>query len=301
MNNTDMNKDMIFFSADGKGLTSTSANYIANLAKEMIRGIESKLDSLVLYSTSVSLIGTEAVQQLVAGAGSEDLAGVRSGLMAVAKAKSLIAWLREAIKARERMLSEAAAIDIEEYAKIMDIKLPEKPEMGKALTEDEYWASLSVDRRNRYYETETVAAVLGKAIHPEGSIANAREGLDNAIREPRRVTGDGRDALIYTYSPSVSVQEVDELYFLLQRKYREAQAELNSMKYECEKAVKDSEIAVSTAYADATSLYSKQMQDIRARMSVYIKERVRDIGKLKILIPESLDEIYRQVSALGKK
>ena len=32
-----MKKDMIFFSADGNGLTSTSANHIANLAKEKIR------------------------------------------------------------------------------------------------------------------------------------------------------------------------------------------------------------------------------------------------------------------------
>lgn len=53
-----MKKDMIFFSKEGKGLTSTSANHIANLAKEMVREIESSLSSLTLYSTSVALIGT---------------------------------------------------------------------------------------------------------------------------------------------------------------------------------------------------------------------------------------------------
>lgn len=267
----------------------------------MIRGIETQLDSLVLYSTSVSLIGTESSQQLVAGSTSDDLQQIRQRLMTVAKAKSLIAWLREAIKARERMLQETESLSMEDYAKIMDIKLPKMPEMQKALTEEDYLASLSVDRRNHYYETETLAAVLGKAIHPDGSFANAREGLDKAISQPREVKGEGRDALIYSFTPSTSVEEVDEVYFLLQHKYREAQAELNSMKYECEKAVKDSEIAVSTEFADASSLYSKEMQEIRNRMSVYVKEKVREIGRLKILIPQSLKEIFEQVSALGKK
>ena len=51
-----MKKDTIFFTADGKGLTSTSANHIANLAKEMIRNILTSLDEMTFYSTNVSLI-----------------------------------------------------------------------------------------------------------------------------------------------------------------------------------------------------------------------------------------------------
>ncbi|MDE6127128.1 MAG: hypothetical protein K2G30_09245, partial [Muribaculaceae bacterium] len=82
-----MKKDMIFFSPDGKGLTSTSANHVANLAKEMIRGIETSLDAMVLYSTSVSLIGTEAADRLVNGATSDELQPVAVRLHSVAKAK----------------------------------------------------------------------------------------------------------------------------------------------------------------------------------------------------------------------
>lgn len=48
-----MKKDMIFFSTEGKGLTSTSANHIANLAKEMVREIETSLAGLTLYSLSL--------------------------------------------------------------------------------------------------------------------------------------------------------------------------------------------------------------------------------------------------------
>lgn len=56
-----MKKDMIFFSTEGKGLTSTSANHIANLAKEMVREIETFVSGLTLYSTSVVLIGNDNV------------------------------------------------------------------------------------------------------------------------------------------------------------------------------------------------------------------------------------------------
>ena len=51
-----MEKDKIFF---GKvGLTSTSANYTANLSKELYKALETKLDKMVLYTTNVRLIGS---------------------------------------------------------------------------------------------------------------------------------------------------------------------------------------------------------------------------------------------------
>lgn len=53
-----MDKDLIFFSAGGRGLTSTSANHVANMAKEMIRILEARLAAMVFYSTEVSLIGS---------------------------------------------------------------------------------------------------------------------------------------------------------------------------------------------------------------------------------------------------
>lgn len=291
---------MIFFSPVGEGLTSTSANHIANLAKEMIRGVETSLASLVLYSTSVALIGTESSDELVKGATDEELQAVNGKLRTVAKAKSLIAWLREAIKAKERMIKEAEALTLRDFAKMREIDLPKPPEKAPALTEEEYYGSLTLDERNRYYETETLAAVLGKAIHPDGSFAAARDALDKRLQSPREVKGDGRDTLIYTFTPTVEYQAVDDLYFRLQKQYREAQATVNSFKYECQRAVKDSQVAADTKYADELADYNKQTQLLSARLSAYIKERVREIGDYKIVIPASLKDIFTEVSHLGK-
>ena len=291
---------MIFFSPDGQGLTSTSANHIANLAKEMVRGIEASLEATVLYSTSVALIGTDSAEELGRGITAEELLEVPDKLHTVAKAKSLIAWLREAIKAKERLLKEAEATKIDDFAKMEEIEMPRPAERKKALTEDEYFASLTLDERNRYYEVETLAAVLGKAIHPGGSFADARDTLETRLQTPREVKGDGRDTLIYSFRPTVESAVVDDVYFRLQKQYREAQAKVNSYKYDCQKAVKESEVAVETQYVTDLAEYNKQMQLINARLTAYIKQRVKDIGNYKIVIPQSLADIYEKVSHLGK-
>lgn len=295
-----MEKDMIFFSKDGKGLTSTSANHVANLAKEMIRGLESSLDTLTLYSTSVSLIGSDKADQLTEGADAGELGDVSRKLHAVAKAKSLIAWLREAIKAKERMISETEMMCNAEYIKLKGLEPIKFVDCRQALTEDEYYASLTLDERNRYYELETLSAVLGKAIHPNGSFAEARRQFEACIRKPNQVKGEGRDALIYNFKPSVGAEEVEEVYFKLQKQYREAQASLNAIKYECQKAVKASQIEVATEYANEQAKANDYVERINAERAAYIKERVREIGDLKIVIPQSLQEIYDIVTHLGK-
>lgn len=296
-----MKKDMIFFSTDGNGLTSTSANHIANMAKEMVRDIESSLVDLTLYSTSVALIGNGSVNTLREGDKADTLEEIRGKLHTVAKANSLIAWLREAIKAKERLLDETATMTMEEYMKMKDITLPKAPERGKALTEDEYYASLSVDQRNRYYALEALASVLGKAIHPDGAVANAREELGKRIRNPRSVEGNGRDALIYEYLPTVTMAQVDEVYFKLQNEFRETQAALNAIKFECRKALKESEIEVQTAYAEAQAKYDSEWKRILAELTTYVKKHTREIGDYKIIIPQSLKGIYDEVTSLGKK
>lgn len=296
-----MKKDMIFFSAEGNGLTSTSANHIANLAKEMVREIETSIAGLTLYSTSVALIGSENINTLNKGNTPESLAEVKSQLHTIAKANSLIAWLREAIKAKERMLMEVEDLTLYEYAKQQEIKLPEAPQRGVALTEDEYYATLSMEERNRYYSLEALASVLGKAVHPNGAIADAREKLNEHLKSPKSVEGKGRDALIYTYTPTVELAEIDELYFAVQKEFREIQASLNAIKFECQKAVKESEIEVLTAYTDEYATYDAEMTRIQNEMSTYKRMRTREIGNYKIVIPASLKDIYEKVTHLGKK
>ena len=295
-----MKKDMIFFSTEGKGLTSTSANHIANLAKEMVRETEASLEGLTFYSTSVALIGNDSVNTLREGDTSETLGKIKAQLHTIAKANSLIAWLREAIKAKERLLEEVDDLTLNDFMKLQGIKKPDMPTRGTALTEDEYYASLSVDERNRFYSLEALASVLGKAVHPAGVIANAREQLNERLKNPKTIEGKGRDALLFFYTPTVKTSQVDEVYFAVQKEFREVQASLNAIKYDCLKAVKESEIEVQTKYADDYAKYQAEITRIQNEMSTYEKKRTREIGSFKIRIPDSLVDIYERVAHLGK-
>lgn len=295
-----MKKDMIFFSTEGKGLTSTSANHIANLAKEMVRETEASLEGLTFYSTSVALIGNDSVNTLREGDTSETLGKIKAQLHTIAKANSLIAWLREAIKAKERLLKEVDDLTLNDFMKLQGIKKPDMPTRGTALTEDEYYASLSVDERNRFYSLEALASVLGKAVHPAGVIANAREQLNERLKNPKTIEGTGRDALLFFYTPTVKTSQVDEVYFAVQKEFREVQASLNAIKYDCLKAVKESEIEVQTKYADDYAKYQAEITRIQNEMSTYEKKRTREIGSFKIRIPDSLVDIYERVAHLGK-
>lgn len=296
-----MDKDLIFFSAEGKGLTSTSANHVANMAKEMIRTLEARLAAMVFYSTEVSLIGSGSVNVLRNGADADDVKNLSAIMHRVAEAKSLIAWLREAIKAKDRLMRRTEDLSLEEFAKLEGIKIPEVPVMESALTEDEYYGSLSLEERNRYYELETLAAVIGEEIHPGGHFAEARASLTERFSKPHDVKGDGRDTLIYTFIPSVSETIVEDTYFSLQKQYREAQARLNSIKYDCRKAVMESEVRVKTEYAEAIKRYNAERQLLEAELAKDIRKRVKEIADYRIVIPASLKNIYDDVSRLGKK
>lgn len=289
-------KDLIFF-AD-KGLTSTSANHVANLAKEYIQQNESILNNITFYQKEVALIGSSSRNILQVGVNTvEDIPEL---LKEVAEAKSLIAWLREAIKAKDRLMQRYEVMADTEYIAANNIKYPNRPVAGNILTEDEYYSNLSIKERNRYYALETEAAVIGKYIHPEGKFATARQELSNYIQKPNSVSGSGRDTVIYSYIPTISIEDVDEMFFKLQTKHREIQAQLNSIKYQCEQAIIASKTEVQEKYALELREYNSAVQNIEAEIEAYKTKKLREIGNYKIVIPDSLVAIYEKVSKLGK-
>lgn len=291
----------IFFAPegyDGVKLTSTSANYIANLAKEMIRNIMGTITNLQFYNTDLTIIGSD--KQSVIKTGVNSVEHIPETLKTIAGAKSLIAWLREAIAAKKALSKQFD----NEYTKMFitenGIEVKDAPKQGHILTEAEYYDSLTVKERNHYYELETMAAVLGQAIHPDGAYAKAREEFNKVLRNPTVVEGNGRDTLIYTNTPSISQEEVEKVYFELQNKYREVQAELNSMKYKCDLAIEQSQNEVNAKYQSEYKIYLDEQKMFQNQIIDYYNKGINKIMNLKIIIPNSLKDIYEKVSKLGK-
>lgn len=295
-----MNK-LVFFKSEedtGIGLTSTSANTIANMAKEYIQSCEVILDNVCFYKTTVGLISSS--ENKVIKEGTSIINNIPTLLDTVSKAKSLIAWLREAIKAKEEMHESLLNLSLTDYCDILGVQIPKNPILAHVLTEEEYYNSLDIKERNRYYQLETEVAVLGKYIHPNGVYSEARKDLKNKISNPHKVIGQGRDALIYSYTPTIGVEAIDEQFYELQKKHREVQKQLNSMKFECEKAVNESQIKADSEYSAARSEYAEKLKVLDAQRVAYIKEQEVEIGKLRIRIPDSLMGVYQTISNLGK-
>ena len=185
-----MQKDLVFFKKEGEegvALTSTSANHIANLAKEYIQGVETQLNNISFFNVEVALVGSiGGASTIQTGESSEVLDSLQSLLEGVAQAKSLIAWLREGIKAKENLMKGLQTISLEDWCKENGMVKPETPNYGHVLTEVEYYASLPIKERNRYYQLETEAAVLGKYIHPDGHLSDARKELKDKIYHPHK-------------------------------------------------------------------------------------------------------------------
>lgn len=299
-----MQKDLVFFKKEGEegvALTSTSANHIANLAKEYIQGAETQLNNICFFDVRVALVGTLADANIIqTGESSEVLDSLQSLLEGVAQAKSLIAWLREGIKAKENLMKGLQTISLEDWCRENGMVKPETPNCGHVLTEVEYYASLPIKERNRYYQLETEAAVLGKYIHPDGHLSDARKELKDKIYHPHKVDGKGRDALIYTYTPTTSIAIVDNVFYELQKKHREIQAQLNAMKYSCEQAINESTNKVNTEYMAASQKYQAELKDVLGAFKTWKDEKSQEYSKLKIVIPHSLLGIYNTINSLGK-
>ena len=280
-----MLKDKIFFGESG--LTTTSANHIANIAKEKYQLLLKQLETITLYNTNIGLISSEK-QPLSYGV--ETLSNVKPSLETIAQLKSLIAWLREAIKAKERLFED---IKSENFGLVAPIQ----PICENVMTEDEYVATWSIKKRNRYYFLETMCATIGSYIHPNGAFAKAREEYMNKLTNPLKVVGQGRDTTIYEYVPSIDSEEVENTFMALQSEYRAYQSELNSLKYEIEEAIRSDNLSKGNKYLSEMQNYEVSLDNYNAEIkTLRLKENER-ISNLKIIIPDSLQKIYQEVKA----
>lgn len=293
-----MEKDKIFFGE--QGLTLTSANHIANLAKEYYQTYDSRLQSMTFYNKTMSLLDGSESHLLSKGWDLADLDEVEGLLDKLVKYKSLIAWLREAIKAHERMRKEIENLSVYDYCSLNGIEEPLYKSKESSMTEADYVATMSVKDRNRYYALETACAVLGEYIHPNGKFHSSREDLKFILSHPCDVSGSGKETILYKSVPSVNAEKVDECFYAIYAKYRECQAELNGIKNTIQSAVRKDAYEKQVAYNEWNERHTETTQRLRLELERYQKEELKRVSKLKIIIPNDLKEAYDEINTLGK-
>ena len=276
------------------GLTSTSANHLSNIAKENYMAIERQLAKLEFYRTAVSLIGGSEETVVSCGTDPERFSRIRKWVEEVCACKSLIAYLREAIKAKDKLMR-----DLDDYGAEEIRALSEKePEREDKLTFGQVLDSWPIKERNRYLELETRCAVIGKFIHPDGEYSEARKHFTDRMLSPKEVRENGKDTLVYSYYPNIDGPEIDALFFELQAEHRKAQAELNGMRNEINRLIDEDWRRKSDAWSVEHEKWSESMIRLKERIMREKEARSKEIEKLRIVIPDSLKPIYGKIKAL---
>jgi len=287
-----------FFSENG--LTSTSANHVANLAKELMQDEETSINSITLLDCFVSVIGQSEKTQVRKGISDSDLRFYTENAVLLTESKSLIAWLREAIKAKEKMLEDIERTDIDEWAVKEGKTMPTKPERREVPSKEERIAAMNIKERNRILKLETEAAVFGKCVHPDSAFSKARKELHNRLNNPIEVKGEGRDALVYTYEQSCDYDAAENIFFTLQQWHRETQAELNGILCKIDEEIRTEQIAADTEYVEARKSYEREYETLRSEFRLWKETESKRVASLKIAIPNELKGIYEKVSKRGK-
>ena len=293
-------KNKIFFGT--KGITSTSANHIANIAKEVMEESRALLENITFVNCNVGLISSDVSRLTEKGYDTDELGNIVLSINKVAECNALIAYLREAIKAKEEELAYIEGISTSKFLKIKGIEIvdPRSSHSLDFMTEDDAIALLSQQERIRYLILEATAAAIGNRIHPGKSFAEARRKLELKRKEPIKLVGSGSDALVYTYSPSADVDEVNETFMQLQSAHRTANKHLNSLKFKVKQIMDDHNLKAKREYAAQSEEYDRIIATYAKQVEAFIEEQKKELLELKIVIPSDFQKLFDELNELIK-
>lgn len=285
-------------------LTSTEAQNICNVANEVIARLAESINSVQFYNTSITSI-VSSDNEVCAGKGTTDIAWIQDAIIKIGKYNSLIAWLKEAIKNKEEALGELSGMRLQEWSEYENYPAPKSPSRKASVTKEDVIRNLEAIELNKYFTLQSKAAAIGKFIHGIGSISRAKIMLNRVVAEPNKISGAGRDTVIYKYTPSVKVDDVDNMFLSLMSEHRNLNAQLNFIKAKAVEEANKQNIANEQEYQKARTAYSKEYndwldktEDLQSRFNQYIITEKEKISKLKINVPDSLMETYKSIKAL---
>lgn len=289
----------IFFGEHG--ITSTSANYLANLAKEELAQDQAELDAADFLTVSVNVIGSGAAPMIFSeGKDEEYVESLEKRFNKGGAMNSFCAWMREAIKAKEDEELYWKNYSLHDWAK--DVEGIEVPQVDykPVPTIEDVVGDMNVKEREEYYHLEAEAAFIGKYIHEKGSINEARKKLHKGLAKPAWKEGSGRDTLIYNNTASVKPELVDAEFEKLQNKHRSVEQRLNSIKAKQKDELNKRITKHRMDLIAETQRVQSETSILTEKYRKFIQDKLEEVNKLKIVIPEHLKETYEYLNAKGK-
>ena len=293
--NDKFSKYKVFFAE--KGITSTSANHVSNKGKELLKSEQAILDNINFVNTTVSLLYGGESKMITKGMKGEDsFDSIHKTISKIANLNAMSAWIHEAIKAKTEILEYVQSLSIDKWAKDQNIELPNAPGKEFPITESDVIGTWDVAKRNKYYVYESYCSLVGKFIHPKGAFYEAKAQMNNALQNPSKVEGSGRDAIIYSYEPSMLVSDVNAEYDWLSTELRHKEAEFNKMKQEIIDAITEDKLAKAQKFDDEYAKYVDTMESIRNKFDMWKTKTVKEISALKIYLPQGPKQTYDEIN-----
>ena len=293
--NDKFSKYKVFFAE--KGITSTSANHVSNKGKELLKSEQAILDNINFVNTTVSLLYGGESKMITKGMKAEDsFDSIHKTISKIANLNAMSAWIHEAIKAKTEILEYVQSLSIDKWAKDQNIELPNAPGKEFPITESDVIGTWDVAKRNKYYVYESYCSLVGKFIHPKGAFYEAKAQMNNALQNPSKVEGSGRDTIIYSYEPSMLVSDVNSEYNWLSTELRHKEAEFNKMKQEIIDAITEDKLAKAQKFDDEYAKYVDTMESIRNKFDMWKTKTVKEISALKIYLPQGPKQTYDEIN-----
>lgn len=288
-------KYKVFFAE--KGITSTSANHVSNKGKELLKSEQAVLDNINFVNTTMSLLYGGNSKVITNGMKADDsFESMHNTIAKIANLNAMSAWIHEAIKAKTEILEYVQSLSIDKWAKEQNIELPNAPGKEFPIVESDVIGTWDVAKRNKYYVYESYCSLVGKFIHPKGAFYEAKAQMNNAVQNPNKVEGSGRDAIIYSYEPSMPISDVNTEYDYLSTELRHKEAEFNKMKQEIADAITEDKLVKAQKFDDAYAKYIDTMESIRNKFDMWKTKTVKEVSALKIYLPQGPKQTYDEIN-----
>ena len=292
--NDKFSKYKVFFAE--KGITSTSANHVSNKGKELLKSEQAVLDNINFVNTTASLLSGGESRTITKGMNADSFESMHKTIAKIANLNAMSAWIHEAIKAKTEILEYVQSLSIDKWAKDQNIELPNAPVKEFPIVESDVIGTWDIAKRNKYYVYESYCSLVGKFIHPKGAFYEAKAQMNNAVQNPNKVEGSGRDAIIYSYEPSIPISDVNAEYDWLSTELRHKEAEFNKMKQEITDAITEDKLAKAQKFDDAYTKYIDTMESIRNKFDMWKTKTVKEISALKIYLPQGPKQTYDEIN-----
>jgi len=289
-----------------EGMTSTSANHVSAMANVMVQDIKNRLMGLRLYDKSIRVIGdAEVTVETV----NNTLPDIAEGVKQICKANALIAWLREAVKERENAQTYIQNMTLDDWMKKQGIEKPTSPvppTMPRINFQDYATildTGLTVKEYNRFVELNSALAVYGEMIHEKGLLTRQKSELQRIRQNPTEVKESGRDTIITQYRVDVNIDTyLNKLYTQLQSEYRQLQAEKNGIEAKFSNLAMDYQTRKMDEWKAAKAQFDRdllkvnsELVGIQTQMQEWKKQRLEELAALKIIIPDALKPLYKEL------